>query len=147
MNIGLREVDHEVEYKYWPHAADAEPIVEVTEEATLQAYTDGSKQEKGVGAGAVVFEGSELVAKVQQKLDSRCSNNQAEHLAILKVLETIELMNSNSIAPRTVTIFTDSRVSLDTLHDYNNHAYVVEEIRKKANQRDESQMENKVFVG
>ena len=49
-NIGLREVDHEVEYKYWPHPADAEPILEVIgEEATLQAYTDGSKQEKGCG--------------------------------------------------------------------------------------------------
>ena len=113
-NIGLREVDHEVEYKYWSHPADAESFVEVTgeEEATLQAFTDGSKQERGVGAGAVVFKGSELVAKVQQKLDNRCSNNQVEQLAILKVLETIELMNSNSITPRTVTIFTDSRVSL-----------------------------------
>ena len=119
----------------------------IGEEATLEAFTDGSKQYKGVGAGAVVFKGSELVAKVQQKLENRCSNNQAEQLAILKVLETIESMNSNSITPRMVTIFTDSRVSLDSLHDYNNHAYVVEEIRKKANQRDESQMENKVFVG
>ena len=44
-----------------------------------------------------------------------CSNNQAEQLAILKVLETIESMNSHSINPRSVTIFTDSRVSLDSL--------------------------------
>ena len=77
-NIGLREVDHEVEYKYWRHPADAESIVEVIGEATLQAYTDGSKQEKGIGAGAMVFKGSELVAKVQQKLDNRFFNNQAE---------------------------------------------------------------------
>ena len=42
------------------------------EEATLRAFTDGSKQEKGVGAGAVVFKGSELVAKIQHKLDNRC---------------------------------------------------------------------------
>jgi len=42
------------------------------EEATLQAFTDGSKKEQGVGAGAVVFKGSELVAKVQLKLDNIC---------------------------------------------------------------------------
>jgi len=129
----LMELDHEVEYKYWPHPADTVTIEEVVsdEEATLQAFTDGSKQEQGVGAGAVVFKGSELVAKVQMKLDNRCSNNQAEQLAILKVLETIESMNSLSINPGTATIFTDSRVSLDSLHNVNNHAHLAEEIRKK----------------
>ena len=28
-NIGVREVEHEVEYKYCSHPADAEPIAEV----------------------------------------------------------------------------------------------------------------------
>ena len=70
----------------------------------------------------MVFKGSELVANVQLKLDNRCSNNQAEQLAIPKVLETIESMNSLSINLRTATILTDSRVSLDSLHNANNHA-------------------------
>jgi ribonuclease HI len=83
------------------------------EEGTIYAFTDGSKREKEVGAGAVVFKGSELVAKVQQKLYNSCSNNQAEQLAILKVLETIESMNSHKINRRRVTIYKDSRVSLD----------------------------------
>ena len=74
----------------------------------------------------MVFKGRELVAKVQQKLDNRCSNNQAEQLAILKVLEAIESMNSHIINPRTVTIFTDSRVSLDSLQNSNNHTHLVE---------------------
>ena len=78
----------------------------------------------------MVFKGSELVAKVQLKLDNRCSNNQAEQLAILKVLETIESMNSLSINPGTATIFTDSRVSLDSLHNVNNHAHLAEEIKR-----------------
>jgi ribonuclease HI len=78
----------------------------------------------------VVFKGCELVAKVQLKLDNRCSNNQAKQLAILKVLVTIESMNNLSINPRTVTIFTNSRVSLDSLHNHNNHAHLAEEIRK-----------------
>ena len=102
-----------MEYKYWPHPADVEKIEEVVgdEEATLQTFTDGSKQEIGVGAGAVVSKGRELVAKVQQKLDNRCSNNQAEQLTILQVLDSIESMNSHIMNPRTVTIFMDSRVS------------------------------------
>jgi len=38
-------------------------------------------------------------------------------------------MSSLSINPRTATIFTDSRVSLDSLHNVNNHAHLAEEIR------------------
>ena len=75
--------------------------------------------------------GDLLIEKVQLKLDNRCSNNQAEQLAILKALETIESLNSHIINPRTATIFTDRRVSLDSLHKPNNHAHIAEEIRKK----------------
>jgi hypothetical protein len=46
-------------------------------------------------------------------------------------LETIDSLNRYNINPRTATIFTDSRVSLDSLHNPNNHVYLVEEIRKK----------------
>jgi len=59
------------------------------------------------------------------------ANNQAEQLAILKVLVTIESMNSHIIIPRTVTIYTDSRVSLDSLQNPNNDTHLVEEIKKK----------------
>jgi len=71
-----------------------------------------------------------MVAKLQLKLDSRCSNNQAEQLPILKALNAIESMNRHSINPRTATVFTDSRVSLDSLHNPNNHVVLVEWIRK-----------------
>ena len=76
----------------------------------------------------MVFKVSEMVAKVQQKLDNRCSNKQAEQLAILQ--KTIESMNSHNINPRMVTICTDSRVYLDSLHNPNNHVHLAEEIRK-----------------
>ena len=51
------ELDHEVEYKYWPHPADTVTVEEVVsdEEATLQAFTDGSKQEQGVGGWSSGF--------------------------------------------------------------------------------------------
>jgi len=45
------ELDHKVEYKYWPHPVEAVTIEEVVrdEEATLQAFTDGRKQQKSSG--------------------------------------------------------------------------------------------------
>ena len=46
-------LDYEVEYRHWPHPATAVTIKEIDapEESTIAAYTDGSKSEKGVGAG------------------------------------------------------------------------------------------------
>jgi len=87
-NSGI-ELDCDVEIQNWPHPAEVETIHEVegNEETSIQVYTDGSKQEQGVGSGAVIFKGSEIIAKLQFKLDNRCSNNQAEQLAILKTLE------------------------------------------------------------
>jgi ribonuclease HI len=127
------ELDYDVELKYWPHPADVVTIKEVVsnEEASVQAYTDGSKYDQGVGFGAAFFIGSEIVAQLKLKLDNRRSNNQAEQLAIIKALEAIESLNRYNINPSTATIFTDSRVSLDSLHNPNNHAYLVEEIRRK----------------
>jgi ribonuclease HI len=123
------ELDHDVEFKYWPHPAEAVTIYEVVgnEDASVHTYTDGSKHDRGVGSGVVIFKGSEMVAKLKLKLDNRCSNNQA----ILEALEAIESLNRHSINPRTATIFTDCRVSLDLLHNPNNHAILVEEIKKK----------------
>ena len=127
------ELDSDVELKYWPHPADAVTIKEEAgnEEASVQAYTDGSKHDQGVGSGAAIFIGNEMVAQLKIKLDNRCSNNQAEQMAIIKALEAIESLHKTSINPRTATIFTDSRVTLDSLHNANNHTYLVEEIRKR----------------
>jgi len=61
-----------VEYKYWPHPADVEKIEEEVgdEEATIQAITDGSKKRNSSTVWGCGFKGSELVAKLQQKLDN-----------------------------------------------------------------------------
>jgi len=121
------ELDQD-QFTYWPHPAEAVTIEAVgNEEASVHVYTDGSKHDQGVGSSVVIFKGSEMVAKLKLKLDNRCSNNQA----ILKALEARELLNRHSINPRTATVFTDSRVSLDSFHNPNNHAILVEEIRKK----------------
>jgi hypothetical protein len=54
-----------------------------------------------------------------------------EHLAIIKALEAIESINATDNSPLTVTVFTDSRITLDSLQNANNHAYLIEEIRKR----------------
>jgi ribonuclease HI len=64
------------------------------------------------------------------RLGTRCSNNQAEQLAIVKALEAIESIDIPENSPRTIDIFTDSRITLDLLQKANNHNYLIEEIIK-----------------
>ena len=88
------------------YTADVVTIEEVVgnKDASVHAFTDGRKHDQGVASGAVIFKVREVVAKLKLKLDNRCSNNQAEQLAILKALEEIESLNTHSINPRTATI-------------------------------------------
>jgi len=46
------------------------------------------------------------------RLNRRCSNNEAEQLAILKTLENMQYMGTNEI---TVIVSTDSRMTLESL--------------------------------
>jgi ribonuclease HI len=97
----------------------------------VQVYTDGSKCEKCVGSGAVVFIRKEIAAQIKLILDIRFSNNQAEQLAIIKALEAIESINTTDKSASTATVITDSRITLDSSQNANNHAYLIEEIRKR----------------
>jgi len=63
------------------------------EELAICTYTDGSKYQRGVGPGVVIFKGSDIIARQKMKLEVRCSNNQAELVAIHKALEERELLN------------------------------------------------------
>jgi len=49
------------------------------------------------------------------KLDNRCSNNQAEQLATVKALEAIEAQQVNHNKKKTVVIYTDSKITLDSI--------------------------------
>ena len=122
-----------MELKNWPHPADAVKIIEGKEykAQTIQAHMDGSKNEHGVGCGAAVFVGKELVTQLKFKLDNRCSNNQPEQLATAKTLEVIESTDILENSPCTETIIIDSRTTLDSLKKVNNHRYLIEEIRKR----------------
>jgi ribonuclease HI len=122
-----------VELKNWPHPADVVKIIEDNgyKEQTIQIYTDGSKNEHGVGSGMTIFVGKELKAQLKFKLDNKCSNNQAEQLAIAKALEVIDAIDIAENSPRKIAIFTDSRITIDSLKNVNNHSYLIEEIRKR----------------
>jgi ribonuclease HI len=106
--------------------------IETKEEATIRAYTDGSKYQRGVGSGVVIFKGSDVIARHKFKLSNNCSNNQAKLLAIQKPLEEIDIPYRESINPPTAVIYTDSRVALDSISNHNNHSFLVEEIKIKA---------------
>jgi ribonuclease HI len=57
--------------------------------------------------------------------------NQAQQLAIVKAIETIETINIPENSQGTIDIFTDSGITLDLLQNANNHSYLVEQIRKR----------------
>jgi len=112
-------LDQDVEYRNWPHPAKAIAIVESQshEEATIRVYTDGSKYQGGVGSGVVIYRERNIIARQNVNLEKQCSNNQAEQVAIHKALEEIDLLNKDGISPLTAIIYTDSRISLDSLHN------------------------------
>jgi ribonuclease HI len=62
---------------------------------------------------------------MKHKLHDRCSNNQAEQMAIVKALQAIETIKINSNTPRTIKIFTDSRINLESLKNTKNRNYLI----------------------
>jgi ribonuclease HI len=126
-------MDNALDYKDWPHPADR-PIITVSEDnkdPTTQAYTDGSKSEQGVGSGAAIFIGTKIATQIKLKLDNRCSNNQADQLAIIKALEAIDTISIEESSPRTATVYTDRRLTIGSLRNPDNHAYLIEGIRRR----------------
>ena len=73
---------------------------------------DGSKNDIGVGSGIVIFSDNSLTTCLKYRLNERCSNNQAEQLAILKALEYIQYMK---VGEKTVLVHTDSKITLQLL--------------------------------
>ena len=78
-----------------------------------------------------IFKRKEHVTQLKYKLNNRCSNNQAEQLAIVKTLEAIATLHIEENSPRTAAIITDSRIALDSIKNLNNHSHLIEEIRKR----------------
>jgi len=76
----------------WIHLAKHVKLIEGHENSPhyIHAYTDGSKNDSGVGYGIAIFSNNNLTATLKYRLNGRCSNNQVEQMAILKVLKYIQ---------------------------------------------------------
>ena len=59
-----------MEIKKWPHLADVVKIIEAKgyKDQTIQAYTDDSKNEHGVGIGVAIFVGKDLAVQLKFNL-------------------------------------------------------------------------------
>jgi ribonuclease HI len=94
-----------------------------------EVYKDSSKHGGKVGAGIAIYSNKQLMTQGKYKLQSCCSNNQAEKIAILKAL--YQLPKLDDPTNRIVAIFTDSKVTLDSLKNYSMHSSLIEEIKYK----------------
>lgn len=72
-------------------------------EYMIEVYTGGRESENGVGSGTAIF-----IDKLKYKLAERCSNNQAEQLAIARALEKMKDLNQLQGNQRSLAIYTDS---------------------------------------
>ena len=104
-----------MQVKDWLHPADTVRITELTEDEEIQIYTDGSKNDNGIGAGIAIFIKGKLEQQLKYKLHNKCSNNKTEQMAIVKAIEAIENIYIKDSRRRTATIYTDSRVTIQSL--------------------------------
>ena len=56
---------------------------------------------------------------------------QSEQLAIVKALYLINYLEIADNKPRTIGVYTDSRITIDSLKKASNHNYLIEEIRNR----------------
>ena len=75
--------------RYWPHPAEIPPIRAPTEmpHNVINIFMDSRKIGGKVRAAAVIIKGDVVLHQSTNKLHGRCSNNQAEQVAILRALE------------------------------------------------------------
>jgi guanylate kinase len=85
-------VDGDMGVNYWHHPAEKITVLTENNEETssIEIFTDGSKSKQGVGTGVAVFRSGNHMKSLKYRLNKRCTNNQAEQLAILRALKYAE---------------------------------------------------------
>jgi len=113
-------------------SADAIELKEKCEgrEYTIEIYTDGSKSSSSVGSRIAIFVNKHLTLQMMYKLAEDCSNNQAEQLAIVKVLEKLQDFRHLQEGQRSPAIHTYSKIIIDATANCRNHQNLVEQIRE-----------------
>jgi len=124
------QYDREMEMENWNHLVTNVKIIEGYEDSShpIQAYTDSSKNDLGLGAGIAIFLDNNLTATLKYRLNGRCTNNQAEQMAILKALEHIQYTESGE---KSVQVHTDRRITIQLLQNQKKHTCLIEQIRTK----------------
>jgi ribonuclease HI len=89
-------------------------------------YSLTEASEQGVGAEIAIYRSGIHTKSLTYRPNNRCTNNQAEQLAIPKSLEYTESLQTRD---KTATIHTDSRTTRDALKN-NIHTFLIEKIRK-----------------
>ena len=92
---------------------------------------DCSKSEKGVGSGIAIFIDGSLTFQLWYKLAQKCSNNQAEQLAIAKALGKVRDLHQLQRNQQTLAIHTDSRITLEAIANPRNHHNLFELMREE----------------
>jgi len=99
----------------------------------INIYTDGNKSEHGVGEGIAIIKTGTATVEIMYKMDIRCTNNKAEIFVILKALEYVQTDLENNV-DKVTTVYTDSRTTLESLHNMNKLTFLTEEIRRKVHE-------------
>jgi ribonuclease HI len=131
--INNLEYDAPLEVRYWRHPAELVTIQEVEDSSTYttEMYTDGSKIGDNIGAARIIYVNGKMVHQLKFKLRGHCSNNQAEQIAILKVLEKLEERQDGQDNDKRVAIYTDSKITSDLLQNNFKGNRLIESIRDK----------------
>jgi len=125
------EYDAPLEVRYWRHPAELPTIrVENGSTYTTQVYTDGSKIGDN-GAAGIIFVKSKMVHQLKFKLQGHFSNNQAEQIAILKVLGKLEELQEGHGNGKCVAMYTDSKITLNLLKNNFKGNHLIEYIGDK----------------
>ena len=98
---------------------------------TTEVFTDGSKLGDNIGATVIIFVNGKLIHQLKFQPHAQCTYNQAEQIAILKVLEKLEELREAHDNDRGVAIYTDSNITLDLLQNKFERNQLIELIRNK----------------
>jgi ribonuclease HI len=140
------QIDQDKPPKQWLHPAETAVTIDTDDpqqySTPINIYTDRSKSEQGGSAGIVIIRPGTPAVKLRYRMDTSCTNNQAEAFTILKALEYLQTKQENE-EDKTATVYTDSKTTLDSL--YNTEKHISDRRDKTKIARDGKQrMENKV---
>jgi ribonuclease HI len=142
---GKYQYDREMEKENWNHPALQVNIIERNADSPhyIQAYTDGSKSEDGVGAGIAIYQDNTLTSTLKYRLSKRCTNNQAEQVAILKALEHIQSIETGD---KTACIHTDSQITLQLLKNKKKTHKTYRTYKNNSNRNGTEQMDSRLHM-